>query len=265
MRRNADYAGRVTSRKKPNPVGRPSKPLLSKTKILDAALELLDEGDARDFSVPMVAAKLGVSPPSIYYYFADRDDLLRMVGLVVMRDLRDLRQSAATDEPRPWHDWVRDYAWAIHAAVRKHPNVVPVLMARKTHGDVADLFEFAVADLVAGGLDADLGLTVLDAAEAVVLGWIAFDQAREPNWGFGSLDGDEYPTLAPLLGRQAPAEERLRQSIEALIAGFEVQNADASRRPRAKTQKLAKPGAKKQTSSKRVPRQSTPARRSSAA
>ena len=245
-------------RKKPNPRGRPSKPLLSKTKILDAALELLDEGDTTDFSVPLVAAKLGVSPPSIYYYFNDREDLLRMVGLVVMRDLRDLRNSAATDEPRPWQDWVRDYAWAIYAAVDKHPNVVPVLLARKTHGDVVDLFEFAVADLVAGGLDADLGLVVLDAAEAIVLGWIAFDQAREPNWGFGALDRGEYPTLAPVLARQAPAQERLRQAIEALIAGFEAQSTDASRKPRAKKQMTPKP--KKQIASKRVPRQSTPAR-----
>ena len=39
----------------------------------------------------LVAAKLGVSPPSIYYYFEDRDDLLRGVGLVVLERLSDAR------------------------------------------------------------------------------------------------------------------------------------------------------------------------------
>src|SRR6202043_990710 len=121
-----------------------------------------------------------------------------------------------------------DYAWGIHAAVRKHPNVVPVLMARRTHGDVADLFEFALSDLVAGGLDPDLGLTVLDAAEALVLAWIGFDQAREPNWGFGELDATDYPTMVPVLQRQGSADERLRQAIEALIIGFAALNSSVA-------------------------------------
>jgi TetR/AcrR family transcriptional regulator, tetracycline repressor protein len=224
----------VARPKQPNRRGRPSKPLLSKAKILDAALELLDEAEISGFSVPLVAAKLGVSPPSIYYYFEDRDDVLRGVGLVVLRELRDLRQAAASDRPRPWQDWVRDYAWAIHAAVRKHPNVVPVLMARRTHGDVANLFEFALFDLVAGGLRPDLGLTVLDAAEALVLSWIAFDQSREPNWGFGTLAPADYPTLVSVLERQGAVEDRLRQAIEALVTGFEAQNVSTTKKRRPK-------------------------------
>ena len=66
-----------------NKVGRPIKPLLSRSKILTAGLELVDSEGLSSFSVQTLADKLGVTGPSVYHYFADRDDLLR--GLEIGR------------------------------------------------------------------------------------------------------------------------------------------------------------------------------------
>jgi AcrR family transcriptional regulator len=73
-----------------NKVGRPIKPLLSRSKILTAGLELVDSEGLSSFSVQTLADKLGVTGPSVYHYFADRDDLLRGLGLLVLREMRDL-------------------------------------------------------------------------------------------------------------------------------------------------------------------------------
>jgi len=204
--------------------GRPTTPLLSRAKILTAALELVDEGGLADFSVQVVADRLGVTGASIYHYFADRDDLLRGLGLLVLREMRDLHSGGdRSAPPRPWQDWVRDFAGSLYTCAARHPNVVPILLARRTHGDVADLFEIAVGDLVRGGLPGHLALTALDAVESLVLGWISFEQSREPDWGFGAFDPEEFPMLAQVLGAQDSSAQRLKASMDALIIGFAAQ------------------------------------------
>lgn len=204
-----------------NKRGRPSVPLLSKSKILAASLELVDEGGLAEFSVQTVADKLGVTGASIYHYFTDRDQLLRGLGLLVLREMRELhRKTSRSEPPRSWQDWVRDYADALYAASSRHPNVVPILLARRTHGDVADLFEIALNDLVRGGLEARLALMALDAVEGIVLAWVSFEQAREPNWGYGELASEDFPGLSGVLDLGEPSRARLNTSVDALIAGF---------------------------------------------
>ena len=212
-----------------NKVGRPVKPLLSRSKILTAGLELVDSEGLSSFSVQTLADKLGVTGPSVYHYFADRDDLLRGLGLLVLREMRDLHNLTGDGAaPRPWQDWIRDYADALYAAASRHPNTVPILLARQTHGDSADLFEIALNDLAQGGLDPRLGLTALDVTEGVVLAWISFDQAREPNWGYGDLDPQRFPMMAAVFTDLDTPRERLKLSIEAVIAGFEALSGKAS-------------------------------------
>ena len=212
--------------KKRRKVGRPVKQVLSRSKILTAGLELVDSEGLSSFSVQTLADKLGVTGPSVYHYFADRDDLVRGLGLVVLREMRDLQ--TATEEgaaPRSWQDWIRDYADALYTAASRHPNAVPILLARQTHGYSTELFEVALNDLADSGLDPRLGLTALDALEAIVLAWISFDQAREPNWGYGDLDPQRFPIMAEVFSTLETPRERLKVSIEALIAGFEALSA----------------------------------------
>jgi AcrR family transcriptional regulator len=211
----------VTEGRTRNRRGRPSTPLLSKSKILAAGLELVDENGLADFSVQTVADKLGVTGASIYHYFSDRDQLLRGLGLLVLREMRDLHRTTSRGEtPRPWQDWVRDYADALYTASSRHPNVVPILLARRTHGDVADLFEIALDDLVRGGLDSRLALLALDSVEGLVLAWISFEQAREPNWGYGELAPEDFPGLSGVLGRGEASRDRLSTAVDAIVAGY---------------------------------------------
>ena len=48
--------------------------------IVDAAIELLiDAGDDSAVSIRSIAARVGVTPPSIYLHFADKQELLDAV------------------------------------------------------------------------------------------------------------------------------------------------------------------------------------------
>ena len=68
--------------------------------ILDATTELLLEtGHAKAVSIRSVAQRVGVTPPSIYLHFADKDALLDAVCARYFEKLDEEMQRAAADQP----------------------------------------------------------------------------------------------------------------------------------------------------------------------
>ena len=55
----------------------------NRQRILDAAVALLGDGDDVEFSMPAVARRAGVSVPTVYRNFPDRDALLDAVDLAL--------------------------------------------------------------------------------------------------------------------------------------------------------------------------------------
>lgn len=68
--------------------------------ILDAASDLLLEtGHAKAVSIRSVALRVGVTPPSIYLHFADKDALLDAVCARYFERLDEVMQQVAADQP----------------------------------------------------------------------------------------------------------------------------------------------------------------------
>ena len=68
--------------------------------ILDAATELLLEtGHEKEVSIRAVAQRVGVTPPSIYLHFADKDALLEAVCARYFEKLDEEMQRVAADQP----------------------------------------------------------------------------------------------------------------------------------------------------------------------
>jgi AcrR family transcriptional regulator len=68
--------------------------------ILDAGTELLLEtGHAKAVSIRSVAQRVGVTPPSIYLHFADKDALLDAVCARYFEKLDEEMQRVAADQP----------------------------------------------------------------------------------------------------------------------------------------------------------------------
>ncbi|HXO49722.1 MAG TPA: TetR/AcrR family transcriptional regulator [Mycobacterium sp.] len=68
--------------------------------ILDATTELLLEtGHAKSVSIRLVAQRVGVTPPSIYLHFADKDALLDAVCARYFEKLDEEMHQLAADQP----------------------------------------------------------------------------------------------------------------------------------------------------------------------
>ncbi|MFI9320948.1 TetR/AcrR family transcriptional regulator [Kitasatospora aureofaciens] len=105
-------------------MARPRTPLLSRDRIVAAALRLIDGEGLEVLSTRRLAAELSVSGPSLYNHFATKDELLDAVVDSVIGEV-DLSMFGRPDAP--WPEALRAWARSYRAALAAHPNIVPVL------------------------------------------------------------------------------------------------------------------------------------------
>jgi AcrR family transcriptional regulator len=104
-------------------MARPRKPLLSTDRIVETARELVDAEGLAAVSTRRLAAELGVSGPSLYNHFRTKDEILEAVADSVSAQV-DL---SMFQDGRDWRTALHQWAVSYRAALRDHPNIVPVL------------------------------------------------------------------------------------------------------------------------------------------
>ncbi|WP_143662531.1 TetR/AcrR family transcriptional regulator, partial [Streptomyces sp. f51] len=106
-------------------MARPRKPLLSRDRIVGAASSLVDAEGLDAVSTRRLAAVLGVSGPSLYNHFRNKEEILDAVADAVSAQV-DLSMFEESD-PRDWRGALHDWALSYRAALAAHPHIVPVL------------------------------------------------------------------------------------------------------------------------------------------
>ena len=124
-------------------MARPRRTLLTRERIVAAATALVDAEGLDSLSTRRLAAELGVQGPSLYHYFATKDDILDAVANEIVASV-DTTMFGTLD----WADALRAWAYSYRAALAAHPNIVPYL-ARGPGRRPASL---AIADAVYGAL-----------------------------------------------------------------------------------------------------------------
>lgn len=106
-------------------MARPRKPLLSRERIVETAGALVDAEGLDAVSTRRLAAELGVSGPSLYNHFRNKDEILDAVAdaLSARIDLSMFEEGDGRDWREALHDWAVSY----RAVLADHPHVVPVL------------------------------------------------------------------------------------------------------------------------------------------
>ncbi|MEV7415697.1 TetR/AcrR family transcriptional regulator C-terminal domain-containing protein [Streptomyces sp. NPDC089919] len=104
-------------------MARPRKPLLSRERIVETAGALVDAEGLEAVSTRRLAAALGVSGPSLYNHFRNKDEILDAVADAVSARV-DL---SVFEDGRDWRATLHDWAVSYRRALADHPNIVPVL------------------------------------------------------------------------------------------------------------------------------------------
>lgn len=106
-------------------------------------MELIDADGLTEFTTRKLAAALGVRGPSLYNYFATKDEILDAVANQVTEKV-DISTLGRTY----WADGLREWARSFRAALLQHPNIVPFL----AQGPGRRPASLAMADAVFGAL-----------------------------------------------------------------------------------------------------------------
>ncbi|SHM55268.1 TetR/AcrR family transcriptional regulator C-terminal domain-containing protein [Cryptosporangium aurantiacum] len=129
-------------------MARPRRPLLSRERIVGAALALVDAEGLDALSTRRLAAELGVSGPSLYNHLATKEELLDAVVDTVVGEVDITMFARVVDGGTSWRAALHDWAHSYRAALAAHPNIVPVLAQGPGHRPNA----LRLADAVFGGL-----------------------------------------------------------------------------------------------------------------
>jgi AcrR family transcriptional regulator len=95
---------------------------LSRERILQAALELADEGGIESLTMRKLGQALGFEAMSLYNHVANKDDVLDGILDLVLRE---------SEPPSPAGDWdaaIRTSAISVHEALHRHPWSCTLLM-----------------------------------------------------------------------------------------------------------------------------------------
>jgi AcrR family transcriptional regulator len=99
------------------------RPPLSRERILQAALELVDEGGIDALTMRRLGQALGFEAMSLYNHVGNKDDVLDGILDLVLEE---------SEPPAPAGDWdesIRASAISVHDALRRHPWACPLLMS----------------------------------------------------------------------------------------------------------------------------------------
>lgn len=213
-------------------MGRP--PRFTQQDIGDAALAVLDDDGIAGVTVRAVAARLGAGAMTLYNYIDSHDDL---PGLAVDAAIHDIHIPSV--ESADWRDDVRVIGHAVWSATRRHPNTVPLILARRYRSSrFLDIAEALLRTLARSGRS---GHDLLVAFRAVSTLSTAFAQTEigsalstgngerssaEVIQAFASLDRERYGRLIEIAGaaETSDPETEFMRSLDALLDGLASQD-----------------------------------------
>jgi TetR/AcrR family transcriptional regulator, tetracycline repressor protein len=209
-------------------MGRPKQALISRRKTLEVALRIIDEEGLEALSIRRLGDELNVRGISLYHHFEGKEQILVGACELALADVRTPNTSNID-----WHEWLIRNATEYYMALRRHPNLIPILMRR--HPLRIGLSEHnATAGLLAvQGVPPGVIMTLLDGTESLALGCAAYESAVESDKG-----EDDWPASYPFLyhvgrNREMPQERAfgvmVRAVVDSIIQEYErMQSSDTA-------------------------------------
>lgn len=121
------------------------EPRHSREDVLAAALELIDAEGLEGFSMRRLAEQMGIGPMTVYGYVRTKEEVLDgVVGLALHGVLDDLDTEAA------WAEQIEIAVRDLHDALRAHPGVLELLLAKPAPSPQLDLIRETMLSVLRG-------------------------------------------------------------------------------------------------------------------
>lgn len=203
---------------------------LTRDRILDAALAMVDRDGLEGLTMRHLGAELGVEAMALYRYVPNKDALLDAVLERVLSELP--AELPAADN---WHDDIRGLFRAFAGLIRRHPRTIPLLSTMVlTDPAVARPAALVLAVLEKAGFDPLSALQALTTATSAVVGFALSEvgtakvcaelrervASGEPVESPAALD-PMVAALVPKLAELDP-DATFEYGIDVILAGLEA-------------------------------------------
>jgi AcrR family transcriptional regulator len=120
---------------------------LSLDRIVEDALQILDEEGTEALTMRRLAARLGVSTMSTYHHVSNRAELIEAIASHV------LKRMVTPDPATPWDDAVRLMANSFRDLTEQHPALFRLILTNERPSALVDIANEVVRRLVAAGFE----------------------------------------------------------------------------------------------------------------
>jgi TetR/AcrR family tetracycline transcriptional repressor len=186
---------------------------LDRRQITEAALELLDEAGLAELSTRRLAARLGVSSPTLYWHVKDKAQLLDLLAEAICEDAFDI------DAAMPWRDQLAQGLHQFRALLLRHRDAATLLRDRPPGPKRLAHIETTCRILLDAGFTPEDTAGIARLLTAHVLA--SAETPAKPDPGFQDrLDG--YPAvraLGPIFARTT-ADDLFALGTEVILDGL---------------------------------------------
>jgi len=148
---------------------------ITQTDIVREALILLNEVGLDKLSTRMVAARLGVQQPAIYWHFKGKRELMDAMNAAIMRSSHPARLPDDGDDARSF--LVKSHR-SFRRALLTYRDGARVHAGSRSEASDNDAAERQLAFLVARGLNANLALRILITLSRFTVGFVMEEQSE---------------------------------------------------------------------------------------
>jgi AcrR family transcriptional regulator len=200
---------------------------LSRDRVVDAALAIVDRDGLDGLTMRRLAAELGVEAMSLYYWFPSKAAILD--GLVEAA-IRETATAVGPDHHLGWRESLRHLAHAYRRVLKAHPNTLACISRRPGKSVEAMRFiERMLEVLRAEGFEPRFAARAMQAVMAYITGAVSAEIARAAPHGSpkefrAHFPVAEFPRLnevAKQFGGPPPSDdEQFEFGLESLLDGI---------------------------------------------
>ncbi len=195
--------------------GRPTTALITRQSAAEAALAMIDQNGLEALSLLSVARVLGVSAPSLYHHFRDKDELLANVARRLLQEIGKEQEVWSSN----WEERMLELGLATRRVMLRHPNAASLVLRFFPRQVLLAAYEKSLEDCP---YPPEVQIVVSDLTEKFTYGSTLFAAAAEAQHipPMPPVDHERYPRLAHALKLAPPDEEIFVEGLRALLDGI---------------------------------------------
>ncbi|WP_329787426.1 TetR/AcrR family transcriptional regulator C-terminal domain-containing protein [Lentzea sp. DG1S-22] len=203
----------------------PPREPLTRARIVDAAVRLIEREGVEAVSMRRLAAELGAGTMSLYNHVPNKAVLVDLAAERIMADARPYQVDS--DD---WRDHIRAHARAVRELARRHPRAFVMLATRRLSSEAGfRTIEAALANFDRAGFRGRVAVGMMRAMVSYLLGTLMREVATSPELGgialspYEDVDMSAFPLSAGVMDELGTYDhdQEFEFGLELLIAALE--------------------------------------------